>query len=145
MNNIFIDRTKSDVEQMERINRIIEWGELTYGDNFLAEINRKIDTENFSGDIAERGLKNIQILSITPSQDISEIFLQCYQRENASNKSINFMERFLARALDISPESGADFLSYLAFIPSFLHALLELGFEDARAHASELSALLSQP
>jgi NTE family protein len=144
MNNIFLDRTKSDVEQMQRINRIIEWGENTYGEDFLAQINQKIQHDKIRGDIAERGLKKIEILSITPSQDISDIFIQCYQRESVTNRSINFMEQFLARVMDISPESGADFLSYLAFMPSFLNSLLELGFEDARAHTNELTGLLSQ-
>ena len=144
MNNIFLDRTKSDVEQMQRINRIIEWGDNTYGEDFLAQINQKIQHDKIRGDIAERGLKKIEILSITPSQDISDIFIQCYQRESVTNRSINFMEQFLARVMDISPESGADFLSYLAFMPSFLNSLLELGFEDARAHTNELTGLLSQ-
>jgi len=143
MNTIFLDHSQSDFDQLVRINRLIEWMEGVYGHDSVDKINKLIVEQGYRGDIAERGLKKIGFLNISPSRDIGQFFLECYQTHHAPNDNFSFMQRFLTRALDINPETGADFLSYLAFMPSFLGGLVDLGYQDAKSKASELEAFFS--
>lgn len=140
LNSVFLDKIQYDLEQLDRINRIIEWAELLYGENFLEDLNKMLVEKNIRGDIADRGVKKIKLLRIRPSQDIGEMFIECF----AKNRDHHFgsFEKFLIRVLDIDPASGNDFLSYIGFIPDYLQKLLSLGFEDARAKHNELKEFL---
>jgi len=140
MNSIFLDRTQYDMEQLERINRIVDWAERLYGKKFLADLNRLLQKENIRGDIANRGLKRLQVLRIRPSEDIGELFSQIFHRHR--DKHFTLFEKFLLRFLDIDPTGGVDFLSYIGFIPEYLKKLVELGFEDARSHRDEIIEFL---
>src|SRR5262249_33044325 len=80
MNSIFLDRIQYDIEQLERINRIIDWSEAVYGKDFLKELNAMLHHRNIRGDIANRGLKRLNVFRIRPSEDIGEIFGHCFRR-----------------------------------------------------------------
>lgn len=136
MNAMFLDRIQYDLEQLERINRIIDWTEMLHGKDFLANLNKMLTKQNIRGDIANRGLKRITALRIRPSEDIGELFSYCYKR--GRDKHFSSFEKFLVRVLDIDPSAGVDFLSYISFMPEYLKTLLDLGFEDARKHHNEL-------
>ncbi len=142
MNSIFLDRTQYDLEQLERINRIIDWGEMVYGHDFLKDLNAMLHRRQIRGDIANRGLKRLRVLRIRPSEDIGELFSHCYRREKDIH--LTAFEKFLSRFLDIDPSGGIDFLSYISFMPEYLKKLLELGFEDARRHHTELKEFLEK-
>jgi NTE family protein len=141
MNSIFLDRINNDMEQLHRINRMIEWSEKLYGKNFLRDLNAMIRRRGSKGDVlAARGLKKIGFLRIRPSQDIGEIFNHCYRHER--HEHLTNFEKFLIRFLDIDPTAGIDFLSYISFMPKYLKSLLELGFEDARRNHDALKDFL---
>ncbi len=139
MNSIFLDRTQYDLEQLERINRIVDWGEMIYGKDFLKDLNAALHRKNIRGDIANRGLKRLRVLRIRPSEDIGELFSHSYRRGHVNLSSF---EKFLVRILDIDQTGGIDFLSYISFFPEYLKKLLELGFEDARRHHTPLKEFL---
>lgn len=140
MNSMFLDRIQYDMEQLERINKIIGWGEMLHGETFLDDVNRMLLKKQIKGDVANRGLKKLEVLRIRPSEDIGEIFSQCYKR--GRNTHFSSFEKFMVRLLDIDPSSGVDFLSYIAFMPEYLKKLLDLGFEDARSNHNELKVFL---
>ena len=140
MNSIFLDRIQYDIEQLGRINRLIDWSEMLYGPSYISDLNEMLRSKKISGDIANRGLKRLKVMRIRPSEDIGEIFAQCY-RANRQEHFTSF-EKFLVRVLDIDPAGGIDFLSYLTFMPEYLKKLLDLGFEDARRQHNELVDLL---
>lgn len=140
MNSVFLDRIQYDMEQLERINKIISWGETVYGQKFTEKINEMISQKALKGDVASRGLKKLHVFRMRPSQDIGEIFSQCYLR--GKDKHFSSFEKFLVRILDIDPTKGVDFLSYIAFMPEYLKKLLELGFEDARRSHTDLKMFL---
>jgi NTE family protein len=142
MNSIFLDRTQYDLEQLERINRIVDWGEMVYGKTFLSDLNDMLHKKQIRGDIANRGLKRIHVLRIRPSEDIGELFSECHRKD--PQKNLSSFEKFLVRFLDIDPTGGIDFLSYISFTPDYLKKLLDLGFEDARKHHTELKEFLEQ-
>jgi NTE family protein len=135
MNSIFLDRIQYDMEQLERINRIIDWGEDLCGKDFLKDLNAMLHKKKIKGDIANRGLKRLHVLRIRPSEDIGEIFGHCFRH---GREKMSAFEKFLVRFLDIDSSSGVDFLSYISFLPEYIKKLLDLGFEDARKHHNEL-------
>lgn len=139
MNSIFLDRTQYDMEQLVRINKIIDWSEEIYGKGYLNDLNTMLRKRNIKGDIANRGLKRLQVIRIRPSEDIGELFSHCYRR--GKKVDLSLFEKFLTRFLDIDPKGGVDFLSYISFIPEYLKKLLDLGFEDARKQHTELKEL----
>jgi len=140
MNAVFLDKIQYDMEQLERINKLIEWMEELYGKNFLKDMNALLKKKNLSGDIAERGLKRLKVLRIRPSQDIGELFSQCFRK--AERRNFTAFEKFLIRFLDVDPTSGVDFLSYISFLPEYIQTLLDLGFEDARRHHQQLKEFM---
>lgn len=143
MNAFFVDRIQYDVEQLTRINRIIEWGEKTYGKDHLDRINEMLVESNIKGDIANRGLKKIKVLEVHPSVDMATIFSDCYHSPKA-RKHFTTFEKMLLRVLDIDPTAGVDILSYLSFMPFYIKRLLELGYEDAHSMRDQIENFLSE-
>lgn len=142
MNSIFLDRIQYDIEQLERINRIIDWSEKLYGETYLKDLNRMLDDKGIRGDVANRGLKRIQVFRIRPSEDIGELFSDIFLK--IKKRKLSIFEQFMLRLLDVDPNSGVDFLSYIGFIPEYLKALLQLGFDDAAKHRDEIITFLNQ-
>lgn len=142
MNAVFLDKIQYDMEQLTRINKIIEWGELTYGKKFLEKLNDKVAKEKIRGDVADRGLKKLHILRIRPSQDIAEMFRDIFRKK--PRKEFTAFEKFMVRFLDADPNTSVDFLSYLTFMPQYLKALVDLGFDDAKSQHAELKELLDR-
>lgn len=140
---IFLDRLDYDIEQMERINRIIKWADQVYGDDFISRVNEHLLENNIKGDIANRGLKRLTAMQIFPSQDIREVFMECVEGQQIFSKGLTSLERFLLKILDVDLHSGKDILSFIMFHPKYLNRLLELGFEDARARHDDLIEFMS--
>jgi NTE family protein len=138
MNSFFLDRIQYDVEQLTRINRLIEWAEKVYGNDFLEQINKMIKSQGIKGDIANRGLTKLNVFEISPSQYVSEIFRECYEETVKSKTYFTAFEKMLFRLFDVDPSQGFDTLSYLAFMPNYIKRLLELGYYDAKAHRDEI-------
>lgn len=142
MNSLFLDRIQYDIEQMTRINRMIEWSEKVFGVDYLKQINDMLIAEGIRGDIANRGLRKIKVFNINPSKVISEIFQECYNHHD-SRDDFSAFEKTLLRILDIDPVAGVDILTYLAFMPSYIEKLLDLGYADAEAHRDEIIEFLT--
>lgn len=140
---IFLDRLDYDIEQLERINRIVDWAEGCYGDDFLHRINTHLREKAITGDIASRGLKRLEALRIFPSKDLRDVFAECVEGTNFFAKKLTAFERTLLKILDVDIHSGKDFLSFIIFHPIYINRLLELGFEDARLHHDRLVQFLS--
>lgn len=140
MNSVFLDRIQYDVEQLERINKIIDWNTELYGENYLKNLNQMVQKKRLRGDIASRGLKRLHVLRIRPSEDIGELFSDVFKRQ--SQKQLSSFEKFLVRFLDVDPTAGVDLLSYIAFFPDYIKGLLELGFEDAKTMRDEIKDFL---
>ena len=141
MNAIFLDKIQNDMEQLDRINHIIDWCEEVYGKDFIKKMGKFLSKKKNVGSFGERGLKKLRVFRIRPSQDIGDIFSQCF-REEGSEHFTSF-EKFLIRFLDADSKGGIDMLSYISFLPSYLKRLLELGFEDAKSHHDEIEEFMS--
>lgn len=142
LNAIFLDRLDYDLKQMDRINQIINWAEQVYGGDFLDQVNAMLRKKGITGDVASRGLKRLSTLSISPSEDVREIFDRaCKGPQGLSGFSA--FEKMLLKLLDVDMHRGQEFLSYFLFLPDYLKALTALGYTDAKASHDRLVEFLT--
>lgn len=105
LSGLFFDSLESDVDRAERINRAIV---------AMSPQLRRSQPDR---------LRNIPILYLRPSKRLDSMSAGALAR-------LPHSLRFLLKGIGISEEKGRDLLSFLSFEPSYLRALLELGYED---------------
>ncbi len=138
LNGVFLDRIEYDMEQLERINTIVETSEKVYGNDYLKRLNQAMAKEKLTVDIANRGLRNIKAVEIKPSHSISTLFIHWAQKAKKQKFNFSTFEKMLMRVLDIDPQTGSDLLSYVTFAPEYLQSIFELGYQDGKSFHSEL-------
>lgn len=143
LKTLFVDRLDYDIIQLNRINQIIDTAEAVYGTDFLHRMNNYLTSGHEQKDIAQRGIKKIEVMSLFPSRDVRQIFYDTMVHTNEVRKYLTTFEKMLLKMLDVDLKNGLDFLTFIMFSPPFINGLLELGFEDARAKHDELISFLS--
>lgn len=143
MNGIFLDRIQFDLEQAQRINKIIDWSQKVFGDDYLDQINRFLKKQGIIGDIASRGLRKLRYVEILPSEFVSNLFERWFKKARKDG-SIDFssMEKLLTRLLDVNTDGAIELLSYLTFSKDYLKELIDLGYEDAKRQRNRLIDLM---
>jgi NTE family protein len=103
---IFLDALESDVERLERVNRLLAGlpGEAPFPD----------------------GLRPIELLLIRPSRSLSEL---AAGRDGLLPPAMHRM----IRAIGGGQAAGSEFLAYLLFHPEYTSPLAELGYHDVAA------------
>jgi NTE family protein len=114
LSSIFIDSLEVDLERLARINRT------------LAAMPAELRERN------ALGLRPIETLVISPSQDIDAIATRYGDR-------LPRMVRFFMRGIGATRKTGATLLSYLLFDSAYCRALIRLGYRDAMARRDELA------
>lgn len=112
LNAVFLDSLEADVERLERINRTIA---------LVPPDDRQIGPT----------LRQIPILVLRPSADLGDLAVSQHQHLPRS-------VRYLLRGIGVADDRGADLLSYLAFAPSYIGQLLDLGRRDTLARRREI-------
>jgi NTE family protein len=142
LNGVFLDRIEYDMEQLERINTIVETSEKVYGNDYLKRLNQTMAKGKLTVDIANRGLRKIRALEIKPSHSISTLFIHWAKRAKKQGFTFSAFEKMLMRLLDIDPETGSDLLSYVTFAPEYLKDIFELGYQDGKRFHNDLVDIL---
>ncbi|HET6923053.1 MAG TPA: patatin-like phospholipase family protein, partial [Anaeromyxobacteraceae bacterium] len=117
MNSVFLDAVESDVERLERLNRLV----------------RLVPEE--ARTVLPHPIRPVEALVLRPSKDLGRLAEDEYQRFP------RFL-RYLLRGIGVKNGKGADLVSYLAFEPVYVNRLVELGFDDTMARRREVEAFL---
>jgi NTE family protein len=115
LNAVFLDSVDSDLERLNRMNRT------------LSLIPRdKLDRLE---------VRPLPALVLRPSKDLGKL---------ASDEYARFprMLRYLLKGIGAAGHSGEDLLSYLAFEPTYVRRVMDLGYEDTMARRDEVAAFL---
>lgn len=141
---LFLDHIDYDLEQMNRINRVIEWSEKLYGPNYLQDLNAMLKREGIRGDIANRGLKKIEAFSFFPSEDLGKIACERLIQLSRTKSKLSQVERFFLKFLEVDPNADLDLLSYLMFEKNYMAQLIEIGIRDCKQRESDLTQFLTE-
>jgi NTE family protein len=114
LDSIFLDNVDMDVERLARMNKMFS----------------QIPDKHLPED--ELGIRQIDILSISPSQDLYKI------AEKHANLMPRTMRIFL-RGLGVSRNRGSNLLSYLLFEKAYCRELIALGYGDALERRHEIA------
>ena len=137
LDSVFTDKLDYDLEQMKRINFLINDFEKIYGRQSLDEINTLRNQQPVAGkEIHE--IQKITPFVIKPSMDIgaiaSEHFMQLLKRKEV----LTPMQKFFAKTMEGTPDTNNDLVSYLLFNREYLDTMLQMGYEDARKEHDRL-------
>jgi len=105
INALFMDAVEADMERLKIMNKYL-------------------------GPTGGQGLKHIDTLYISPSQDLAEIARQ-------HNRDLPKMIRMMIGGLG-TPAESAEMLSYLLFEPGYCSALVDLGIADVLQRREEI-------
>jgi NTE family protein len=120
LNAVFLETIESDVERLERINKMVE---------LVPAADRPR---------LPHGLRPVPALVLRPSRDLGQLAGDQYRRFP------RFL-RYLLRGIGAHAGNAPDLLSYLAFEPVYVGRLLELGYDDTMARRADVSRFFEAP
>jgi NTE family protein len=132
---LMLDKLEADLARIRRTNELIDAGISLYGPEFPSRIAQQIRGRN------ARPYRKISICLVKPSEDLGSIAMNVVHRTGLK-KYRGVMARWLRRISSQTDDvSEGDLASYVMFDPEYVQALIELGWNDAKAHHDELSSL----
>jgi NTE family protein len=114
--SVFLDSLDADAERLARINELL----------------RALPP----GQPTPAGIRPVELLLLRPSRDLGELARGCRAELPAAVE-------FLVRSIGGAQAKGSDFQSYLMFQSEYTGALMDLGYQDARAQAGEIERFLA--
>jgi len=115
---MFLDHIATDIEHLERLNRLLERGHIVQPD---------VD--------ADERIRPVSTLVVTPSLSLSELAAH-------HQKEMPYLIRYFVRSLGRDAASCADLMSYLLFTSEYTRDLIEIGYHDADDRIDEIEDFL---
>ncbi len=134
LNAFMLDHVTTDLDDLKRLNEVLEAGERAFGKEFLTRTNEELKK---AGHLPRR---QVQTFAVRPSMDIGRLAGE-HLRRNARRFNTELGKTFL-RMLDIGEGADADLASYLLFDGEFATKLIDLGRRDAESRRDELADFL---
>jgi len=117
-NVMFLDHLATDVEHLDRLNKLLRNGQIS-----------QLGIED-----CER-IRPLATLLIAPSVDLSELARQ-------HQKDMPYLIQYFVNGLGRDAAACSDLMSYLLFTPRYTRALLEIGYHDAETRIDEIEEFL---
>jgi NTE family protein len=131
MNSLLQDRLDQDVENLRRINSIVDAGFGRFGPDFTKFMNEALISHRTAP------LRYVRNLLMRPSRDLGVIAARCLRSPEFLLRHPRIQGLLLALLAGHESEDSADLASYLLFDPTFADELISLGRADARSHEDE--------
>lgn len=131
-NVLIADALDYELKRIEMFNTIITSGEQIYGSDFLDNINQ-----------LTKGYRNanyrvIDTCMIRPSQNLHQIAVDCIREVPDEINFPGVPGKILKRLFLSNIFIDSELLSFLLFTPTYINALIDLGFKDASKHEEQL-------
>jgi NTE family protein len=120
-NVMFLDHLATDVEHLERLNQLLQAGQISQSGMELCE-----------------KMRPLTVLQITPSVDLTAIAWH-HQRD------MPYLIQYFVNSLGRDAASCSDLMSYLLFTSKYTRDLINLGYHDADARIDEIEDYLFSP
>ena len=117
-NVMFLDHLATDVEHLNRLNKLLREGRISQTGSEDCERMRPLET-----------------LLITPSVLLTDVARQ-------HQKDMPYLIQYFVNGLGRDPHSCADLMSYLLFTPRYTRELLDIGYQDAHQRIDEIEDFL---
>jgi NTE family protein len=115
---MFLDHLATDIEHLERLNKLLSAGHITQ-----------------PGVAGCEQMHPLRTLLITPSVDLSKL-AEYHQRD------MPYLIQYFVSSLGRDAASCADLMSYLLFTSKYTSALVEIGYQDASERIDEIESFL---
>ena len=115
---MFLDHIATDVEHLQRLNRLLERGHI---------VQPNVDEE-------ER-VRPVSTFVISPSESLSKLAAH-------HQKDMPYLIQYFVRSLGRDAASCADLMSYLLFTSKYTRDLIEIGYRDADKQIDEIEDFL---
>lgn len=125
LNALLLDPVDADIRTVQRLNDVVRWGRKRFGEEFVQALEE------------EHGLREIQILRISPSEDIGAIARSVFRTDPPDVSGPVWA--LLSLLADPANVGESDLLSYLLFDHHFTATLEQLGYEDARRNEETIA------
>lgn len=135
LNAFLLDHVNNDLDELERINQMLEDGTAVYGPDFVPAMNRKAEARGS----APRRI--VESLVVRPSADIGAMASDYLRRNQLRFGKI--LGRSFLRLLDVGEGASSDLASYLLFDGGFAQVLADLGRQDAARQRDRIVEFLS--
>jgi NTE family protein len=119
-NVMFLDHLVTDLEHLERLNRLLESGHLQQDVDECEECEK---------------IRPLSTLLITPSVHLSDLAKQHYN-------DMPYLIQYFVSSLGRNVASCADLMSYLLFASRYTRDLIAIGYHDADKRIGEIEEFL---
>jgi NTE family protein len=134
LNAFLLDHVTTDLEELARLNALVDAGERAFGPDFMTRVNGELMAEG------QQPRKRLRALAIRPSLDLGRLAGE-HMREDRGRVRRE-LGTTLLRLLDLGEGADADLASYLLFDGAYAARLVELGRRDAAARRDEIADFL---
>ena len=131
INSLLQDRLEQDVDNLRRVNSLIEAGFESFGPRFTGAMNASLAAHRTTP------MRYVRNLLLRPSRDLGAIAGRFARDRGFLIRHPQVPALLVALLAGSESEESADLASYLLFDSGFAEELISLGRADARSHEEE--------